>query len=66
MLQYTFFTVCAYVFMRAFEVLCPESKEEDWYKTAIKVISCLVLYAAFASMMIFYFEGIHLLGIDPK
>lgn len=60
------FAISAYIFMRAFEVIFSAQKEATWYKRTIIVIGCAVLYTAVASMICFYFDGIHLLGFDPK
>jgi hypothetical protein len=60
------FTIAAYVFMRAFEVLCAGQKDKLWYRITIRVIACGVLYAAAASMIGFYCTGCHPLGFDPK
>ena len=63
---YALFAISAYIFMRAFEVVfCPQ-KDATWVKRTIIVIGCAVLYTAAASMIWFYFNGIHLLGFDPK
>jgi hypothetical protein len=63
---YVLFAISAYIFMRAFEVLFSDQKETKWYKKTIRIIGGAVLYTAIAGMMIFYFNGIHLLGFDPK
>jgi hypothetical protein len=52
--------------MRAFEVIFSGQKDAQWYKKTIRTIGCGVLYTAIASMIWFYFNGIHLLGFDPK
>jgi len=63
---YALFAVSAYIFMRAFEVVFSDRKDNKWYRTAIRTIGCAVLYTSAASMIWFYFNGIHLLGFDPK
>ncbi len=63
---YPMFAISAYIFMRAFEVTCSAHKEATWYQRTISMIGGAVLYTAFASMIWFYFNGIHLLGFDPK
>ncbi len=60
------FTIAAYVFMRAFEVLFAGQKDQRWYRVAVRVIACGVLYAGAASMAGFYLTGLHPLGFDPK
>ena len=63
---YALFAVSAYILMRATEVLLAGKKEEAWYKWFIGAIACGVIYTSIASMLWFYFEGLHLLGLDPK
>jgi len=60
------FAVSAYILMRATEVLLADKKDEMWYKWLIRIIACGVIYTSIASMLWFYFEGLHLLGFDPK
>ena len=60
------FAISAYIFMRAFEVIFSGQKDRVWYKRTITVIACAVLYTSVASMIWFYFNGLHLLGFDPK
>jgi hypothetical protein len=63
---YALFAVSAYILMRAAEVLLSDKKEETWYKWTMRIIACGVIYTSVASMLWFYFEGLHLLGFDPK
>lgn len=63
---YVLFAISAYIFMRAFEVVFSDRKDAPWYRKTIRIIGCAVLYAAFAAMVVFYFNGIRLLGFDPK
>ena len=63
---YVFFAISAYVFMRAFEVVFSEQKNAPWYKKTIRIVGCAVLYSAVAAMIWFYFNGLRLLGFDPK
>lgn len=60
------FAISAYIFMRAFEVIFSDRKDRRWYKIAIRIVACAVLYTAVASMIWFYFQNLHLLGFDPK
>ena len=52
--------------MRAFEVIFADQREAVWCRNTVRLIGCLVLYTSVASMVWFYFNGIHLLGFDPK
>jgi len=63
---YTFFTISAYVFMRAFEVLFKGREDMPWYKVCVKIIAVGVLYSGLATMIWLYFHNILLLGFDPK
>lgn len=65
-MAYVFFSISAYIFMRAFEVVFADYKQVIWYKRTSQAIGCLVLYTAVAAMIVFYFSGIHLLGFNPK
>ena len=65
-MAYTFFAVSAYIFMRAFEVVFADQKEEKWYKITTKVIGSILLFIAFSAMIVFYFKDLHLLGFNPK
>jgi hypothetical protein len=60
------FAISAYIFMRAFEVVFSGEKDQVWYRRTITVIACAVLYTSVAAMIWFYFNGLHLLGFDPK
>ena len=61
-MNYVFFTVSAYIFMRAFEVIFSDQKEKRWYRNTSRIIGILVLYTAVAAMLIFYFEKLRPLG----
>jgi hypothetical protein len=65
-MAYVLYAVCAYVFMRAFEVLFNDRKDEQWYGMAIKVVALLVLYTAVAGILSFYFQDWELLGFPPN
>ncbi len=63
---YVLFSVSAYIFMRAFEVLFADKKDRQWYKTTIKIIAIGVVYTALAGMLVFYFTDLRLLGFSPE
>ena len=63
-MNYVFFTVSAYIFMRAFEVIFSGQKEKRWYRYTSRIIGILVIYTAIAAMLIFYFEKLRLLGFE--
>ena len=60
------FAIACYIFMRAFEVLFADQRDRPWYQKTIRVIACVVLYTGIASVVWFYFNGLHLLGFDPN
>ena len=61
----TFFAVGCYIGMRAVQVLC-EGKEQGWrVKNTIRVVTVITLYAALASLIIWY-KAIPLLGFSPR
>ena len=64
-MNYVFFAISAYIFMRAFEVLFSGYRNKGWYKWTIALIAVAVIYTALASMVTFYHEGIHWLGFKP-
>jgi hypothetical protein len=47
-------------------VIFADRKKAIWYGRTIRIIGCVVLYTAVASMICAYFEGIRLLGFNPK
>lgn len=63
-MDYVFFTVSAYIFMRAFEVIFSGQKEKRWYKYTSRIIGIFVLYTAVAAMLIFYFHKLRFLGFE--
>ena len=63
-MNYVFFAVSAYIFMRAFEVIFSGQQTRRWYWYTSRVIGILVLYTAVAAMLIFYFEKVRLLGFE--
>ena len=63
-MNYVFFTVSAYIFMRAFEVIFSGQKEKRWYRYTSMIIGILVIYTAIVTMLIFYFENLRLLGFE--
>ena len=65
-MAYTFFAICAYILMRAFEVLFADQKGKRWYTIATRIIAVFVLYAAIAGMLVFYFEKLKPLGFDSN
>lgn len=61
-MNYVFFAVAAYIFMRAFEVIFSEQQQQRWYINASRIIGILVLYTAIAAMLVIYFEKLRPLG----
>lgn len=61
-MNYVFFAVAAYIFMRAFEVIFSDQQKKQWYKNTTRIIGILVLYTAIAAMLVIYFEKLRPLG----
>jgi len=65
-MPYTFFAICAYILMRAFEVLFEHRKDEKWYRITVACIAIAVLYCAVSGMLVLYFEDLKPLGFSAK
>ena len=65
-MNYVFFTVAAYIFMRAFEVIFADQQKKQWYKNASRIIGIVVLYTAICAMVVFYFTKLRLLGFSAE
>jgi hypothetical protein len=63
-MNYTFFAIGWYIIMRGLQVLLEEHTGKKWVKILIKVVTLIMLYAALASIIVWYRE-IHLLGFSP-
>jgi len=61
-MNYVFFTVAAYIFMRAFEVIFADQQKKQRYKNAAKIIGIVVLYTAVSAMLVIYFTKLRPLG----
>lgn len=60
-MNYTFFAIGCYILMRGLQVLFEEQSQKLWFKVLIKVVTVITIYAALASLMVWYKE-INLLG----
>jgi len=63
-MNYTLFAIACYIVMRGLQVLFVEFLDTLWYKVVIKSATVVMLYAALASLVV-WFEKINLLGFDP-
>jgi hypothetical protein len=63
-MNYTLFAIACYIVMRGLQVLFVEYLDKLWYKVVIKSVTVVMLYAALASLVVWY-EKINLLGFDP-
>ncbi|MCK4835800.1 MAG: hypothetical protein KAT17_04150 [Candidatus Aminicenantes bacterium] len=63
-MNYTLFAIGWYIIMRGLQVLFAEYLEKKWFKIMIKIVTVIMLYAALASIIVWYKE-IHLLGFNP-
>jgi hypothetical protein len=64
-MNYTLFAIAWYIIMRGLQVLFAEHLEKKWFRTLIKIVTVVMLYAALASIIVWYKE-IQLLGFDPS
>jgi len=64
-MNYTLFAIAWYLIMRGLQVLLEEKLNEKWCKVLIKVVTVILLYAALASLIVWY-KPIHFLGFDPS
>jgi hypothetical protein len=51
--------------MRGLQVLFEEKLQAKWCKALIKIVTLIMLYAALASLVVWYRE-IHFLGFSPS
>jgi hypothetical protein len=63
-MNYTFFAIGCYIVMRGLQVLFEESLHAKWCKVLIRVVTLIMLYAALASLVVWYKE-IPFLGFSP-
>ncbi|MDD5707601.1 MAG: hypothetical protein PHR35_16895 [Kiritimatiellae bacterium] len=64
-MNYTFFAIACYIVMRGLQVLFEEKLQAKWCKTLIKTVTIIMLYAALASLVVWYKE-IPFLGFNPN
>jgi len=63
-MNYTFFAIACYIVMRGVQVLFEEQNQKKWYKVLLKAVTVIMLFAALASLVVWYKE-IWFLGFDP-
>lgn len=63
-MNYTFFAIACYIVMRGIQVLFEEQNQKKWYKVLLKVVTVIMLFAALASLVVWYKE-IRFLGFNP-
>ena len=63
-MNYALFAIAFYFIMRGIQVLFEEHSKKRWYKILLKVVTVIMLYAALASIIVWYKE-ISFLGFDP-
>ncbi len=65
-MNYTFFAVSMYIMMRGLQVLFEDQQDKKWVKYFIRAVTVFMLYAAFASLVVWYTANeVHFLGFDP-
>ena len=63
-MNYTFFAIACYIIMRGLQVLFEDYNQEQWFKVLIRVVTGVMLYAALASLIVWYGQ-IKFLGFNP-
>ena len=53
-MNYTLFAIACYIVMRGLQVLFVEYLDKLWYKVVIKSVTVAMLYAALASLVVWY------------
>jgi hypothetical protein len=61
-MNYVFFAIAAYIFMRAFEVIFADQQKKQWYKNTSRIIGIVVFYTAICAMLVMYFDKLRPLG----
>jgi hypothetical protein len=64
-MNYTFFAIACYILMRGLQVLFEDNLKARWCKIVVKSVTVIMLYAALASLLVWYKE-IPFLGFDPS
>ena len=64
-MNYTLFAIGWYIIMRGLQVLFGEYCQTRWFKIMIKIVTVVMLYAALASIIVWYKE-IQFLGFHPS
>ena len=62
-MNYTLFAIACYIVMRGLQVLFVEYQDKLWTKVVIKSATVVMLYAALASLVVWYHK-VNLLGFD--
>ncbi len=60
---YTLFAISCYIILRGLQTLFEDYKERNWYKIVILMWTTFMLFAALASLIVFYAD-ISFLGFD--
>ncbi len=63
-MNYTLFAIACYIVMRGLRVLFAEYLDRPWCKWLVKSVTVVMLYAALASLFVWY-QKANLLGFDP-
>ena len=64
-MNYTLFAIDGYILMRGLQVLFEDSLQRPWCRMLIRVVTVIMLYAALASLIVWYAK-IPFLGFDPS
>jgi hypothetical protein len=61
-MNYVLFAIGCYIIMRALPVVFDGQREKAWFKAVLRGWAAFTLYSALASLLVFYFENLKLLG----
>jgi len=64
-MSYALFAIACYIILRGLQVLLEEHLQKKWCKTLVKVWTVFMLYAALASLLVYYLGKVHFLGFTP-
>lgn len=64
-MNYTLFAIAWYIIMRGLQVLFAGQAENRWFSIMIRIVTLVMLYAALASVIVWYRE-IQFLGFHPS
>jgi hypothetical protein len=64
-MNYALFAIACYIVMRGLQVLLEEHLQKRWCRILVKAWTVFTLYAALASLLVYYLGKVHFLGFAP-